>query len=82
MHDSDDSQDDDAQGIDQGLVTDRVMSAINTLPENQAQVVYMSFFEGRSHAEISSRLDIPLGSVKSRIRLACEKLKQHWRGEL
>ncbi|MFW1677168.1 sigma-70 family RNA polymerase sigma factor [Pontibacter sp. JAM-7] len=70
----------DTPCIEQGLVTDRVRSAINNLPENQAQVLYMSFFEGRSHAEISSRLDIPLGSVKSRIRLACDKLKQHWRG--
>lgn len=81
FHDAEESATEGTPDIDQGLVTDRVMTAINTLPENQAQVLYMSFFEGRSHAEISSRLDIPLGSVKSRIRLACEKLKQHWRGE-
>lgn len=52
---------------------------IEKLPENQAQVIYMSFYEGRAHAEIAERLGIPLGSVKSRIRLACEKIKTAWR---
>ncbi|WP_067864932.1 sigma-70 family RNA polymerase sigma factor [Neptuniibacter marinus] len=64
---------------EQGVVSERMNSAINTLPENQAQVIYMSFFEGRSHADISDRLGVPLGSVKSRIRLASEKLKTMWR---
>lgn len=60
----------------------RMTQMINQLPENQAQVIYMSFFEGRSHAEIADRLMIPLGSVKSRIRLAVEKLKLTLRGEV
>jgi DNA-directed RNA polymerase specialized sigma24 family protein len=45
-------------------------------------VIYMSFYEGRSHSEIADRLMIPLGSVKSRIRLAAEKLKLTLRGEI
>lgn len=61
------------------VTSDRVEKAISKLPENQAQVLYMSFFEGRSHSDISDRLGIPLGSVKSRIRLASEKLKTMWR---
>jgi RNA polymerase sigma-70 factor (ECF subfamily) len=61
------------------VTSDRMEKAISKLPENQAQVLYMSFFEGRSHSDISDRLGIPLGSVKSRIRLASEKLKTMWR---
>ncbi|MGH1460947.1 MAG: sigma-70 family RNA polymerase sigma factor [Neptuniibacter sp.] len=65
------------------LVTSyRMAKAISKLPENQAQVLHMSFFEGRSHSDISDRLGIPLGSVKSRIRLASEKLKMMWRDDV
>ncbi len=61
------------------VTSDRLNRAIAQLPEKQAQVIYMSFFEGRSHSDISDRLGVPLGSVKSRIRLASEKLKTIWR---
>lgn len=70
--------DSDHQG-EQLVTSDRMEKAIAKLPENQAQVLYMSFFEGRSHSDISDRLGVPLGSVKSRIRLASEKLKMMWR---
>lgn len=66
-------------GGEQMVDADRIHKAMQTLPENQAQVLYMSFFEGRSHSDISARLGIPLGSVKSRIRLASEKLQTMWR---
>ena len=67
---------------EQSVQSERIAQAISQLPEKQAQVVYMSFYEGRSHSEIADRLMIPLGSVKSRIRLAAEKLKLTLRGEL
>ena len=67
---------------EQLVTTDRMEKAIDKLPEGQAQVIYMSFFEGRSHTDISERLGLPLGSVKSRIRLASEKLKGTWRDDL
>lgn len=56
----------------------RMAEVLKTLPDEQSQVIYMSFYEGRSHSEIAARLGIPLGSVKSRIRLATEKLRNHW----
>lgn len=65
---------------EQAVMSDQVAMAIRQLPDNQAQVIIMSFYEGRSHSEIADRLSIPLGSVKSRIRLASEKLKQALRG--
>ncbi|WP_432698261.1 sigma-70 family RNA polymerase sigma factor [Marinobacterium sp. YM272] len=56
----------------------RMKAAIATLPEAQAQVLFLSYYEGKSHSEIAEQLGIPLGSVKSRLRLAFDKLKQHW----
>ncbi len=73
---------DDSDRGEQSVTADRMARAVQSLPENQAQVIYMSFYEGRSHSEISSRLGIPLGSVKSRLRLASEKLKTIWRAEV
>lgn len=64
---------------EQLLVSERINRAIEQLPQNQAQVLVMSFIEGRSHAEIATQLELPLGSVKSRIRLAAEKLREIWR---
>ena len=67
---------------EQLITSERMSEAISKLPENQAQVIYMSFFEGRSHSDISGRLGIPLGSVKSRMRLASDKLKMIWRDDV
>ena len=47
---------------------------IMELPEEQRQIVYRVYFEGKSHAEIASELDQPLGTIKSRLRLAMKKL--------
>lgn len=60
------------------VVAQRMEDAIAKLPEAQAQVLYLSYYEGKSHSEIAEQLGIPLGSVKSRLRLAFSKLKAHW----
>ena len=60
------------------VLEERMSGAITKLPEAQAQVLYLSYYEGKSHSEISEQLGIPLGSVKSRLRLAFSKLKAHW----
>jgi RNA polymerase sigma-70 factor (ECF subfamily) len=60
------------------VVAQRMEDAIGKLPEAQAQVLYLSYYEGKSHSEIAEQLGIPLGSVKSRLRLAFSKLKAHW----
>lgn len=60
------------------VIEDRMQEAIATLPEGQAQVLHLSYYEGKSHSEIAEQLGIPLGSVKSRLRLAFSKLKAHW----
>lgn len=45
------------------------------LPEVQKQVVFKVYFEGKSHSEIAADLDLPLGTIKSRLRLAMKKLE-------
>lgn len=56
----------------------QVEAALETLSEEQRQVVRLSFFEDRPHSEIAERLSLPLGTVKSRLRLALIKLRAHW----
>ncbi|MFC6198139.1 sigma-70 family RNA polymerase sigma factor [Ponticaulis profundi] len=52
-----------------------VRSALSELPDEQRDLLKASFFEGLSHAELSERMGVPLGTVKSRIRLAFQKLR-------
>lgn len=52
-----------------------VEKAVSRLPPEQERVVRMTFFEGLSQAEIAERLGIPLGTVKTRVRLAFVKLR-------
>ncbi|MEL6316032.1 MAG: sigma-70 family RNA polymerase sigma factor [Pseudomonadota bacterium] len=54
----------------------RVRAALADLTSEQRAVVLMSFYEGRPHSEIADMLDIPLGTVKSRLRLAFGRLRK------
>ena len=54
---------------------ERVRAALGQLPEEQVRVVQLSFFEGRAHGDIAALLDLPLGTVKSRVRLAMTRLR-------
>jgi RNA polymerase sigma-70 factor (ECF subfamily) len=54
----------------------RVQQALAKLPEDQQQVVVLSYIEGLSHSEIALKLDLPLGTVKSRMRLAYQKMRE------
>jgi RNA polymerase sigma-70 factor, ECF subfamily len=53
----------------------RIRSALTQLPPEQAEVVRKAFFEDKVHAEIEKELGIPLGTVKSRLRLAVYRLR-------
>lgn len=53
----------------------RVAAALLRLSDEQSKVVRMSFIEERPHGEIAEVLGIPLGTVKSRIRLAMNRLR-------
>lgn len=64
---------------DAALDNDRVRAAMRQLPVQQAQVVYKSYFEGKSHQEIADDMSLALGSVKSSLRLAFQKLRDTMR---
>ncbi len=53
----------------------RVRAALTALSSDQLKVIQMSFFEDKAHGEIARALQIPLGTVKSRLRLAMNRLR-------
>lgn len=57
------------------LAAERVRLAVNALPAEQRDVLALSFWGGFSQSEIAARLRLPLGTVKSRVRLGMEKLR-------
>jgi RNA polymerase sigma-70 factor (ECF subfamily) len=59
----------------------RVRTALSDLPHDQAQVIGMAYFGGFSHSEIAEILDMPLGTVKGRMRLGLQKARANL-GEL
>ena len=52
-----------------------IREALTRLPPDQALVVRMSFYEDKSHGTIAEELNLPLGTVKSRLRLAFRRLR-------
>ncbi len=59
----------------------RIRAAIAALNPEQLRVITLSFFEDKPHAEIARELSIPLGTVKSRVRLAMQRLRDLLDGE-
>ena len=49
--------------------------ALRALPPEQQVAVQLAYFHGLTHSEIARQLEIPLGTVKTRLRLAFEKLR-------
>jgi RNA polymerase sigma-70 factor (ECF subfamily) len=54
---------------------ERVRKLMQGLPPDQMQILAKVYMEGKSHAEAAGELDLPLGTVKSRVRLAIQKLQ-------
>jgi RNA polymerase sigma-70 factor (ECF subfamily) len=69
--------DDDPQEATQ-LAMERqwVRSALAQLPEEQRQVLALAYFKGYTQQQIADTLEEPLGTVKTRVRLAMQKLRQ------
>jgi len=55
--------------------SDQIQSCLKQLPEEQALVIRKVYMEAKSHSEVAEELDLPLGTVKSRVRLAQSKLQ-------
>ena len=63
------------ENIEHDQKFDLIAQQLDSLPKDQLDLLKMNFFEEKSHGEISELTGIPLGTVKSRIRLALEKIR-------
>ncbi len=67
--------------VSASLLRSRVRAALCALPTEQRRVVELSYFGGLTCREIGGMLELPLGTVKSRLRLGMEKLHAHFAGQ-
>jgi RNA polymerase sigma-70 factor, ECF subfamily len=70
-----DPEPDGMAAVSQSEREERVRTSLAALPEDQRSALVLSFYDGLSHGEIAERLTLPLGTVKSRIRLAFRHLR-------
>lgn len=62
--------------VARNLEGERVRLALERLPEAQREVIVLSYYGGLSQSEIAEKLGQPLGTVKTRVRLALQKLRE------
>lgn len=66
------TQEDRVDLSQQSVILEQAMSR---LPQEQRQVLHLSYFRGQSHGAIAEWLNLPIGTVKSRIRLAMQSMR-------
>jgi RNA polymerase sigma factor (sigma-70 family) len=71
-----DTATDNDASIDAAQCEQHVHAALDALPQDQFKMVQLAFFEGLSHSTIAARTKIPIGTVKSRLRLAFSRLRR------
>ena len=59
-----------------GQVSEAIRAAVKTLPAEQAEMLKKAFFEDKAHSEIAAETGLPLGTVKSRLRLAIGRMRK------
>lgn len=64
--------------VDAAEMRELVRGCLNRLPDFMKQVVLMAYYQGLKYQEIAETLDIPLGTVKSRLHAAVVKLTEIW----
>lgn len=64
------------ESVAESLGREAVRSALQSLPDEQRRPIELAYFQGLTHIEIADALAIPLGTVKSRLRLGLEKMRQ------
>jgi RNA polymerase sigma-70 factor, ECF subfamily len=57
---------------------DQVREALDTLPPEQLKVLELAYFSGYTHLQISGLLDVPLGTMKGRMRLGLKKMRDYF----
>lgn len=77
--------DGDREGVDEAAVrSDRahvLLDALRGLPDDQRKVIVLAYFAGMSQSQMASHLGIPLGTVKKRVKLAMQKLREALDGD-
>jgi RNA polymerase sigma factor (sigma-70 family) len=68
---------DQAEAMEAQQDTDRLSRALASLPEKQRKLIERAYYGDLSHSEIAAETGLPLGTIKSRIRLALDKLRHH-----
>ena len=63
------------QQVHQDRLAKNIKSGLSKLPREQAEILTKVYLEGKSHQQTSTELKLPLGTVKSRVRLALRKLQ-------
>ena len=63
------------EALDRAQIEESVRAELAKLPHEQLELLQAAFYEGLSHSEIATRFGLPLGTVKSRIRLAFGRLR-------
>ncbi len=56
-----------------------VREAVAQIPDDQRTTITLAYFEGMTHVEIAERMQVPLGTVKSRLRIGLEKMREYLR---
>ena len=72
-----DEQEDAEDKVSREQKSHNITLALSALPQEQTRIIRLSFYDGLSHSEIANQLEIPLGTVKSRIRLAFGHLRKN-----
>ena len=62
--------------------SEKLYQALDNLPKEQKQVMHLSYFRGQSHGDIADWLGVPVGTVKSRIRLALQSVRSNMQDEI
>lgn len=75
------SRDDTQESAEQSLERERVQAALAQLPADQRQALMLAYFGGHSQQQIADALRQPLGTIKTRIRLAMQKLRTYLASE-
>jgi RNA polymerase sigma-70 factor (ECF subfamily) len=57
---------------------EQVREAMRSLPQEQLKILELAYFSGYSHVEIAELLDVPLGTVKGRMRLGLKKIRDYF----